>query len=90
MPTREAIAESNRFDWPFEQEQEAIALIDFPAVEGGHEVPRQAVVTRQQIGSHRVADALDELRAGDEIAQQERADRGIRGAGRGRQGCRHE
>ncbi len=78
--------ETDGLDGPLEQQQEAVALVDLPAVEGGQEVPRDAVVTRQQIGSGRVADPLDELRAGDEIAQQQRADGGIRGAGR----VRHE
>jgi len=72
--------EAHRLDRPLEQQQEAIALVDLPAAEAGQEVPRDAVVTRQQIGGGRVADALDEPRAGDEVAQQERADRGNRGA----------
>ena len=75
--------ETNRLDRPLEQQQEAIALVDLPAVERGQEVTREAVVARQQIGSGRIAEALDESRAGDEVAQQERADRGVRGAERG-------
>ena len=82
--------ETNRLDGPLEQQEEAIALVDFSAVESRQEVTCEAVVTRQQIGSGRVPDALDELRAGDEIAQQQRADRGIRSTERGRHGCRHE
>ncbi len=78
--------ETDGLDGPLEQQQEAVALVDLSAVECGQEVPRDAVVTCQQIGSDGVADPLDELGAGDEIAQQERADRGSRDAGRGGHG----
>jgi hypothetical protein len=79
--------ETNCLDGPLEQKEEAVALVDLPAVESGQEVTRDPIVTRQEIGSGRVADSLDELRAGDEVAQQDGADGGIRSGGHG---GRHE
>jgi hypothetical protein len=73
--------EADGLDGPLEQQQEAVALVDLAALEEGQQVPRDAVVARQQLGCGDIADALDEAGARDEVAQQQRADRRARAAG---------
>jgi hypothetical protein len=80
--------ETNRLNGPLEQKKEAVALVDFPAVESGQKVTRDTIVTGQEVGRGRVADSLDQLRARDEVAQQDGADGGIRGPVRWKHVCR--
>ena len=79
---------SQRLDRPLEQQQKAVALVDLAAVLFAQQVARDAVVPRQQIRRRRVTNALDELRARDQVAQQQGADRGLGRAGCGGHGKR--
>jgi hypothetical protein len=82
--------ETNRLDRTVEQQEEAVALVDLPTVKRGQEVARDAVMTRRQIGSVGITDALDEPGARDKITQQQRADRWYRNVEGGGYGRRHE
>jgi len=69
-------SEAHRLDRPLEEQQESVTLVDLAAAVGSQQVTRNAVVACHQIGRGCIAQALDELGARDQVAQQQRADRG--------------
>jgi hypothetical protein len=73
--------EAHGLDRPLEEQQEAVALVDLAPLVRAQELARGAVVSRKEVGRGLVPRSLHEARAGDQVADQQRADR------RGRRGC---